>query len=448
MAAVALPMLSARAPDRPRQLPASITRSKVAAPSPRAKSSKSMQSVYQWNSVQKIRHEDHVNKRGGVFVTTLCMDFQGACFAGGTPRMVRIEKENYVPVHGGAVWCYLIGGICVVLKGIVAGKRDPGDSSSAVHDLVIARLPEGLRPARPLVFAALALDSFDDGAKEIVNSSLVTLLVTPNGEIIKTAGGTSQSIIDLSAIRFCTDRGISLVDEVSVHAVDVNGTRLVTLQGLLLERHWGQVGSKKQLTNLPESCRPAKDIFFIVPGLSREGFHLVHVRSVATAGAGGEIMWRDSIWRRDRINLTGVFFEVAREAIAHLMQGTEQEREVTKQALTRDFSRRLNSKYGSIENGLHTAFGLHTLDAEMNFTQFVGGIKKLGYYGTMMRLWSIFDEDASGQVSFEEVQQCLLSVNEATSAPLPQTPALPTLTNTSKSRSGYPALMSENSDDM
>lgn len=387
-----------------------------------------------------------MNKRGGVFVTTLCMDFQGACFAGGTPRMVRIEKENYAPVHGGAVWSYLIGGICVVLKGIVAGKRDAGKSSTAVRDLVIARLPEGLRPARPLVFAALAFDTFDDGAREIVNSSLATLMVTPNGEIIKTAGGTPQSIIDLSAIRFCTDRGISLVDEVSVHAVDVNGSRLVTLQGLLLERHWGQVGSKKQLTTLPESCRPAKDIFFVVPGLSREGFHLVHVRPVATAGAGGEIMWRDSIWLRDRINLTGVFFEVAPEAIAHSMQGTEEEREVTRQGLTRDFSRRLISKFGSIELGLHQAFGLKTADAEMNFTQFVGGIKKLGYYGNMMRLWSIFDADNSGQVSFEEVQESLLSVNQSILAPILQASTLPALTGATK-RTGY-VSNGEGSEDM
>jgi len=147
-------------------------------------------------------------------------------------------------------------------------------------------------------------------------------------------------------------------------------------------------------------------MYFVVPGTSQHGFHLVHVRQVATAGSGGEITWKDSIWNRDRINLTGVMFEVAEDAIQHpLTRRTEQEDEVARQALMQDFHRRLVSKFQSIEAGLQKAFGLQPT-AEINFTQFVAGCRQLGYPGHMTKLWSLLDEDQSGLVSFEELQSC------------------------------------------
>jgi hypothetical protein len=356
--------------------------------------------------VQKNRSEGPVNRRGGVFVTTLCVDFLTNTFEGATPYMVRVEKANFTAVQGGAVWCYLVGGMCVILKGVVVGRSK--GSSPSVRDNLIARLPEGLRPTRTLSFAALARDVFEDGGRTVISSSLATIMVTPDGEITKIGGGSPEASIDLSAIRFCTDRGISLVDEVSVHAVDIAGSRLVTLQGVLLERSWAAGGVKKQLATLPESCRPAKDLHFIVPGMSREGYHLVHVRPTSAKGSAGEVMWTDSIWIRDRINLTGVMFEVSQDVLNLRLHKTDEEMEVAKQALLQDLHRRIVKKYGTIEYGLKKAFCITEAD-ELNFTQFVAGTKLLGYPGHMTRLWSVLDEDQSGSVSYEELAHSIHS---------------------------------------
>jgi len=393
-------MLTSVAPPRPRALPDSIRKCKAVA-LPKAEN---LQSTYQWTPVQKNRSEGPVNRRGGVFVTTLCVDFLTQTFEGATPFMVRVEKANFAAVQGGAVWCYLVGGICVILKGVVTGRRSSAGYSARSN--LIARLPEGLRPTRPLLFAALARDVFEDGGRTVISSSRATIMVTPDGDITKIGGGSPEASIDLSAIRFCTDRGISLVDEVSVHAVDVAGSRLVTLQGVLLERSW-QTG-KKQLATLPESCRPSGDLNFIVPGMSREGYHLVHVRPTAAAGSAGEIMWKDSIWIRDRINLTGVMFEVSQDVLNLRLHKTDEEMEVARQALMQDLHRRIVKKYGDCRKGLKKAFSLKESE-ELNFTQFVAGTKLLGYPGHMTRLWSMLDEDQGGSVSYEELESAIYS---------------------------------------
>jgi len=328
--------------------------------------------------------------------------------------MVRVEKANFAAVQGGSVWCYLLGGMCVILKGIVVGRRTTGAFSQ--RENVIARLPEGLRPTRPLLFAALARDVDEDGGRAVITSSLATIMVTPDGDITKVGGGSPEAVIDLSAIRFCTDRGISLVDEVSVHAVDIAGARLVTLQGVLLERSWAS--AKKQLATLPDSCRPAKDLHFIVPGMSREGYHLVHVRPTAIAGCAGDVMWKDSIWIRDRINLTGVMFEVSQDVLSLRLHKTNEEIEVARQALLQDLHRRIVKKYGTIEYGLKKAFCITEAD-ELNFTQFVAGTKLMGYPGHMTRLWSMLDEDQSGSVSYEELETAIQLVIQRQSQQLP-----------------------------
>jgi len=402
---VALPMLpgimlTSRAPPRPKCLPTSIQKTT----NPPVANAPVGQSTYQWTAVQKNRSEGPVNRRGGVFVTTLCVDFLTKALEGSTPKIVRIEKANFTPVQG-AVWCYLIGGICVILKGVVAGKRSSGGSA---RENLIARLPEGLRPSRTLIFAAMARDVFEDAGRSVIGSSLATIVVTPEGDVLKHGGGTPEASIDLSAIRFCTDKGISLVDEVSVHAIDVAGSRLVTLQGVLLERNWQGVGVKKQLAHLPESCRPAKDLHFIVPGMSREGFHLVHVTPGGSAGCSGEITWKDSIWLKDKINLTGVMFEVSKDVMDLQLHKTENEMEVARQALMQDLYRRIVKKYSSIHHGLKKAFGI-TEESEMNFTQFVAGTKLLGYPGHMTKLWSMLDEDQGGSVDYDELLNAVVS---------------------------------------
>lgn len=392
MAVVALPMLSSVAPRRPRSLPSSIQQNKIAGQMPKAVLP---QSTYQWNLVQNGGDKSSQTRRHGVHISTLCVDVLTNTFESSSPHMARLEKDNFKGSHGGAVWCYLVGGICVILKGMVVGRSQSTGNR-------IARLPEGLRPARPLCFAALARDAVEEGGRTVISTSLATILVTPDGDIIKIGGGTPEASIDLSAIRFCTDKGISLVDEVSVHTVDIGGTRLVTLQGRMLEQSWRLGGANKVLTSLPESCRPGKDMHFVVPGVSREGFHLVHVKPLSGTGHGGDITWKDSIWVRDRINLTGIMYEVASSAMHISVHKSDEEKEVSRLALMTDFHRRLVKKYGSVAIGLQEAFGM-SQEEELNFTQFVSGTKALGYPGHMTRLWAALDDDMSGEVSYEEV---------------------------------------------
>merc|ERR1719198_327334 len=88
------------------------------------------------------------------------------------------------------------------------------------------------------------------------------------------------------------------------------------LQGSLAPRNWRR-HSKQSLAILPENCRPPKELTYIVAGSSSGGFHLVRVRPAPSfnVGRGGDLMWSDGIWIRDRIHLTGVMFEVAPEAV-------------------------------------------------------------------------------------------------------------------------------------
>lgn len=384
------------------------------------------QSSFQWTPVQKSRNEGSGHK-GGEFVTTLCMDFLTRTYEGAMPYMVRVEKANFAAV-GGAVWCYLVGGQCVILKGSVTGRRQMGSVSA--RDNVIARLPEGLRPTRPLLFAALARNVGETGGRTVIKSTMATVMASPDGDISKVGGGTPEATIDLSAIRFCTDKGISLVDQVSVHAVDVAGSRLVTLQGVLLERSWQQGGLKKQLATLPDSCRPARDLHFIVPGMSREAYHLVQVRCATEPGKAGEVLWRDSIWRRDRINLTGIIFEVDPAALQFCLHPTVDEKDVARQALIQDLHRRILRKYGGpLEYCLKKAFQI-TGDEELNFTQFVAATKLLGYPGHMTKLWSMLDEDQGGSVSYEELESAILAEVQH-HQPTQDVPALPALSGSS-----------------
>merc|ERR1712137_616587 len=146
-----------------------------------------------------------------------------------------------------------------------------------------------------------------------MGSNLVTLVVTPDGWVVALGRGEVEGAIDLSAIRFCIGRGISLVDMVTLHTCDVAGTRMVILQGHLQACFFSS--HNEPLAVLPDSCRPAKDISFVVAGTSAEGFHLVIIRPSHSYGRGGDVLWCDSRWNHDEINLTGIMYEVAPDAV-------------------------------------------------------------------------------------------------------------------------------------
>lgn len=388
-------MLCSKQIGRPTTLPASITKRK-GVQQPKSSGHVAFQSIFMWAPVQQA------HSKKATCVGTLAMDVASWTFEGAKPYVVRIEKDNFVAKQ--PVWCYLLGGTCVVCKGLVVGRNIDGPQGSA-RQLRVARLPENLRPRRPLCFAALAHETMDDGGRTTTAGTLVTLVVSPDGDIVKVGGRSAEMAIDLSAVRFCKDSGISLLDEVSMHTVDVAGSRLVTLQGYLSEKTWSRGGHRKALAMLPESCQPKKDFHFIVPGLAQEGFHLILVTSgtKGNVGVGGELHWCDSIWNRDRINLTGVMYETSARAVdTSLKSKTDEEKLVAREALMKDFHRRLHRMCGSIQMGLTKVYGIRD-EEEITFQEFMAGCKTLGYHGQMTKLWAILDEDMSGKVSYEEL---------------------------------------------
>jgi len=262
----------------------------------------------------------------------------------------------------------------------------------------IARLPRDCRPRKPLQFAATSREAYAVNGHISYSSSLVTLVVTPEGDILGVGGTEPEGTIDLSAIRFCTGKGISLVDGVSLHTLDVQGTRLVTLQGQLSNRWWNR-DNRHPLALLPESCRPPSNLHFIVTGTSAGGFHLLQVRPSFGFGCGGDLMWIDGVWNRDRLHLTGVFFEVAPDAVKHTVFAAGREGAAV---LIHDFQQFLIRRFGSIELAWREAFDLDG-SGEINFTEFGLGCKAAGYVGNATRLWAVFDDDQSGEISLAEL---------------------------------------------
>lgn len=256
-----------------------------------------------------------------------------------------------------------------------------------------------MRPRKPLQFAALSREAFDVGGHVAFTSSLVTLVVLPDGWICGVSTREIEGAVDLSAIRFCLGGGISLIDEVSLHTVDVSGSRIVCLQGMLTTRYFS-VHSHKPLAILPESCRPPQELPFVVAG-TRSGFNLLMVRALRGGGVGGDIMWRDSYWNHDNISLTGLMYEVHPEVLSISTLNSTWTGESLK-IFVRDFQQFLVRKFGSVEAAWATAFDLDGSGA-INFTEFSLGCKAAGYVGNATRLWAALDEDHSGEISLEEL---------------------------------------------
>lgn len=313
--------------------------------------------------------------------------------------VLQIQRPNFESSR--PVFCYKVGGNFIVCKGTVECRAQELPA-------VIARLPEGMYPPRPLSFAALvrSRESAHGVPDEHGGSTLATLLARPDGLLLLVARQCSDTtLIDISAIRFCQDRGISLVDEVSLHAVDVAKTRVMILQGTLRQRDF-EKDRRSPLAKLPSSCRPPCDLAFIVAGHSAGGFHLLQIHPTFASGEngnGGEIHWRDSIWRRDKIHLSGVVYEVHANSIAASFncERSPAVAAVLSQKLVKSFRRRIVSVYGSLQKGA-SAFGIHH-DREISFDEFAAGCKLIGYGYEVTKLWSIMDEDRSGGISAIEL---------------------------------------------
>lgn len=350
---------------------------------------------YHWRPVQMREHAQasDMSFSVGTYVNTLAMDVARHTFHGAASHLLRLEPTNFT--SKGSLWSYLIGDSFVVCKGTVVGTCLRRGSPTR-----ISRLPANLRPRDELRFAALSREAYDLGGHVAYTSHLVTLLVSPDGWINLFSSRETESAIDLSAVRFCTKGGISLIDEVSLHTVDIGGTRMVSLQGALTERFF-TVHSFKPLGLLPESCRPPRDLPFVVCGTSAGGFHLLCARPNYDMGCGGELMWRDSVWNHDQIHLTGTMYEVSAEVV-HVSTLSSKWTGESLQIFVRDFQNFLIRKFGSIERAWMEAFDTDG-SGSVNFTEFGLGCKSSGYVGNATRLWAALDEDRSGEISLDEL---------------------------------------------
>lgn len=341
----------------------------------------------------------------GTYVNTLTMELRKETFEGAAAHVLRLDPERFVP-KGGKPWCYKLRGSipCVVMKGIVlcrALSREEGREGP----LQVARLPEDMRPTRPLRFAALSRELAEGGR---TSSRLVTLLLLPDGNLFAESGPAGRdevqrgAVIDLSAVRFCTGNGISLIDDALLYLCDVNGTRIICLQGQVGERFF-KVAGRKRLALLPSSCTPPEELAFVAPGTSG-GYHLLMAKPHSERGltGSGELLWRDSIWARDSICLNGLMWEAAPVALLHdnpmlVSQATE-----SQIISIMDFQKYLNRRFGTIEEAWTQAFDTDG-SGSVNFTEFGLGCKKAGFVGNATKLWAALDIDRSGEISLEEL---------------------------------------------
>jgi len=300
--------------------------------------------------------------------------------------------------------CCLVGDL-VLCKGLALGLF-PRELRLCGGEGAIARLPEGMRPLLPLTFAAFLRDGGGLGGRPMSEPKAVPVAVMPDGWIHVSGIAESKGVIDLSAIRFSTGRGVALVDDVRLHVCELS-SRHVVLQGSLAERCFGDRGSDApggigaRLALLPLACRPRREFRFIGAGMGRApASHLVIVRPLDFSGFGGEVVWGDSVWEAyDKISLSGILYEVAPEVL-HVSFGAATWSAVRRQITVLSFQKQLISKYGTVEY----AWSIFAPDSSgrINFTKFSLGCKAAAYVGDVSKLWAMLDEDGSGEISSEE----------------------------------------------
>jgi len=382
---------------RAKELPTSITKSpRYVAREPKVDA---VSATYQWHPVQVIAHQQAKDDTYllGTHVNTLCMNVDREELKAAAAHLVRPAQDQWTAQGG--LRAYLIEGSFVVCKGIVDGKL-PSYATASNEAIRIARLPVLCRPRFPLKFAALLRTPCVYDAHVSYSSSLVQLTVTPDGWISGIARQALEGVIDLSAVRFCITGGISLIDDVRVCTCDFGNRRLVCLQGSCSTRYFS-VHSDKPLSLLPESCRPPSQLSFIVAGSVPGNFHLTSIKPIYGCGEGGHLIWIDGVWDRDTIEVTGIMYEVSRDALQFSTldaQWSEKSLEI----FVNDFQKFLKRRFGSIELAWHAAFDKEGLGF-VNFTDFRLGCKTVGYVGNATRLWAALDADRSGEISLDEI---------------------------------------------
>lgn len=384
--------------DKPERVPLAPSMKEKETP---AKDYEHVQSTYHWRPIQIKDHDQPPDDPGhtlGTYINTLTYDLDVPTLTGAKPCQVRLEPRNFSS-HG-SLWCYIVGDGLVICRGTVVGTCPKDHDPDNGRNMKIARLPVEARPRRGFQFAALSREAYNVDGHVTYTSSLVTLSVTPEGWICGHSSREMEGAIDISAIRFCLNGGISLTDEVSIHTVDVGGSRFVCLQGTLSPRFF-VIHSKKPLAMIPESCRPRGEIPFVTSGSGRGAFNLICVRQQRGGGIGGDLMWKDGVWNHDEVHLTGMMYQVAADAMPHSLVNSSWAPEILV-VFVYEFQKFLISKFGSIEDAWYEAFDTDG-SGEINFTEFSIGCKKAGYVGNATRLWASLDEDRGGSIDLDEL---------------------------------------------
>mmetsp|Transcript_21030 Transcript_21030/g.37869 ORF Transcript_21030/g.37869 Transcript_21030/m.37869 type:complete len:162 (+) Transcript_21030:14-499(+) len=137
---------------------------------------------------------------------------------------------------------------------------------------------------------------------------------------------------------------------------------------------------------------------FIVPSGHTGSFNLV---TAVPTEVGGEIIWSDSFWGRDEFEVSGVVYLASKSAM-RIPEGSVLVSQARKQIVLSDFQKQVIDNYGSIEEAWHLVFDTDR-SGYINFSEFSTACKLAGYRGNLFRLWSILDEDGSGEITLDEL---------------------------------------------
>eukprot|EP00928_Gymnodinium_smaydae_P074013 TRINITY_DN5709_c3_g1_i1.p1 TRINITY_DN5709_c3_g1~~TRINITY_DN5709_c3_g1_i1.p1 ORF type:complete len:487 (-),score=92.06 TRINITY_DN5709_c3_g1_i1:54-1514(-) len=371
---------------RPTTAPSEGVLAKVKAPFP----------PYAWQPVQAThlgeQFEDVPASQyfRGTFVNTLSVEL--ATVAGDAEDTRHLQLGPTVQSEGG-LSCHVVGGNLVACRGLAmlarGGNLDEG--------IFVARLPSELAVGRSSLVVAAALRAPDSGA-----TTLVALVVRPDGWIVCTGvPDWPYALLDLSAVRFCIGPGLILKDNAKLFTCDLPGRRYIVLQGHLNDPLPFDARATKPLLAVPNGCAPARVIPFIVAGQRSRSFHLLYAEPSGLRGLSASLRRIDSILYRDRVHLTGIIFEASAAARQREVVQKTWFPEASRKFLE-DFRRRLTDRCGSAEAAWHRHFDKDG-SGGISFEEFNLGCKAVGYVWNTERLWSLLDDDRSGEISFEEL---------------------------------------------
>jgi len=290
--------------------------------------------------------------------------------------------------------CCLVNEDYVFCRGLAVGVVTE-DNQLEDGGVPMCCLPDGMRPRDTLRFAAWARDIMHDGAA----AQLVMLDARPDGWIRCFGKSGVKCAIDLSAVRFSISPGLSLIDSVRFHALNVGSRRMVMLQGVLDPRALSS--GPALLAPLKPGLRPCRATPFVATGSRWGRFHLMLVRPTKGRRSGGDLVWCDSKWQgTDEVSLSGIFYDVDPEELRfplELESWTPNKRTL----VVADFHTILHARYGNLKCAWRKAFNLEGLD-EIDFGAFSAGCKSAGYAGDAVRLWAMLDPGHCGRIGFDE----------------------------------------------